>query len=52
MSLLVVLIPPRLRLRSRMPGADNATAVRASGEFAYVLSSDSMTVQREGQCAP
>lgn len=50
MSLLVVLIGPRSRLRSRT--ANENTAERASAEFAYVLSNDSMTVQREGQCAP
>ncbi|HEY1392390.1 MAG TPA: type II secretion system protein GspL, partial [Methylibium sp.] len=51
MSLLVVQIPPRPRLRSAAPaGADDGA--RASTEFAYVLSSDGLASQRQGLCAP
>lgn len=52
MSLLAVLVPPRARLRSRSPGSDAEAAARAGAEYAYVLSADSLTVQREGSCAP
>lgn len=51
MSTLVILIPPRTRLRARGPG-DAAPAPRTSGEYTFVATSDGFAVQSQGQCAP
>ena len=50
MSTLVVLIPPRTRLRAR--GPSDAAPPRASGEYAFVATSDGFAIQSQGQCAP
>ncbi|HMM84455.1 MAG: type II secretion system protein GspL [Gammaproteobacteria bacterium] len=47
MSLLVILIPPRERLRA----GGGAPAARPGGEFAYVLSDDGLTPRRHGRSA-
>ncbi len=47
MSLLVIQIPPRERLRA----GGGAPAARAGGEFAYVLSDDGLTPRRHGRSA-
>ncbi|CAN5616393.1 hypothetical protein BH09PSE5_BH09PSE5_09870 [soil metagenome] len=52
MSILVVLIPPRPRLRARSPGDADAASLRASTEFSYVLSPDGMDIESQGRCAP
>jgi general secretion pathway protein L len=51
MSILVISLPPRPRLRSR---SAEPLAVEASGsdEFDYLLSSDGFSVQAQGRCAP
>ena len=51
MSILVISLPPRHRLRSR---SAEPLAVEASGvdEFNYLLSSDGFSVQAQGRCAP
>ncbi len=51
MSILVVQIPPRQRLRSRGPGSAESEA-RQSNDYAYVSSMDGLTLQSQGQCAP
>lgn len=47
MSLLVILIPPRDRLRA----GGGTPAARAGGEFAYVLSDDGLTPRQHGRSA-
>ena len=51
MSILVISLPPRPRLRSR---SAEPLAVEASGadEFDYLLSSDGFSIQAQGRCAP
>jgi len=48
MSLLVVLLPPRPRLRA----AGDAPPLRAEPEYRYVLSHDGLGVAAHGRCAP
>jgi general secretion pathway protein L len=49
MSLLVIQIPPRSRLRSQGPGA--ATMASNGTEFVYALSPDGLSLTSQGQCA-
>jgi len=51
MSVLVVQLPPRDRLRARSPGADAAGGWRLPQEWSFVLSSDGRTVAQSGQAA-
>jgi general secretion pathway protein L len=46
MSTLVVLIPPRLRLRA---GGEVSAPATAPGQWRYALSADGMAVQRDGE---
>jgi general secretion pathway protein L len=50
MSTLVILIPPRVRLRARSP-AESAPG-RNSGEYAFVTTNDGFATLSQGQCAP
>ncbi|HMC17237.1 MAG TPA: type II secretion system protein GspL, partial [Albitalea sp.] len=49
MSLLVIQIPPRQRLRSQDSGGSEADAARAGQEFVYAASPDGLFLQAEGQ---
>jgi general secretion pathway protein L len=49
MSLLVIQIPPRQRLRSQSPGAIEPESSRAGQEFVYAASSDGLVLQAQGQ---
>ena len=49
MSLLVIQIPPRQRLRSQDSGGLEADAARASQEFVFAVSPDGLFLQAEGQ---
>jgi general secretion pathway protein L len=51
MSILVVLIAPRARLRARSTD-EAATESPSSREFHYVLSDDGFTIDSQGRCAP
>jgi len=51
MSVLVIQLPPRDRLRARSPGADAAGAWRLPQEWSFVLSSDGRAVTQSGQAA-
>lgn len=50
MAVLVIQIPPRPRLASRVAG--EPAAVRVAAEFDYLLSSDGRSVQSVGRAAP
>lgn len=50
MSILVLQLAPRGRLRARSPGG--AESAPASGDCSYVLSADGLTPASHGQCAP
>lgn len=52
MSILVVLIPPRHRLRARSAGDASSESLRASTEFSYVVTPDGMAIESQGRCAP
>jgi general secretion pathway protein L len=53
MSILVILLAPRERLRSQAPASAASDAgVRASREFSYALSADGSAVSAQGRCAP
>jgi general secretion pathway protein L len=49
MSLLVIQIPPRQRLRSQDSGGAEADAARAGQEYVYAASPDGLFLQAEGQ---
>jgi general secretion pathway protein L len=49
MSVLVIQLPPRDRLRARSAAADTAAAWRLPQEWSFVLSSDGRTVAQAGQ---
>src|SRR5947208_1491006 len=49
MSLLVIQIPPRQRLRSQDSSGAEADAARAAQEFVYAASPDGLFLQAEGQ---
>ena len=51
MSVLVIQLPPRDRLRARSPGADTAGGWRLPQDWSFVLSSDGRTVAQSGQAA-
>jgi len=50
MSILVIQIPPRPRLRAGGPGSAAPEGSAASEEFAYALSPDGLVLQSHGQC--
>jgi general secretion pathway protein L len=52
MSILVVLIPPRSRLRARGTNDVGPDSLRASTEFNYVVSPDGMDIESQGRSAP
>ena len=52
MSTLVISLAARDRLRARSPGGAEPSGGRAQHEYAYVLSSDGLTVASQGACAP
>ena len=52
MSILVIQIPPRQRLRARSPGAVEPAGRAPGQEYDYVLSDDVMTPLAEGRSAP
>ena len=51
MSILVVQLSPRDRLRARSPGGAEPEADRAGGDYSYVLSPDGLTITSQGRCA-
>lgn len=51
MSVLVIQLPPRDRLRARSPAADATGGWRLPQEWSFVLSSDGRTVAQAGQAA-
>lgn len=51
MSILVVLIPPRSRLRARGVDGTEAETHWTGAEFQYVLSSDGFSLDTQGRCA-
>jgi general secretion pathway protein L len=52
MSILVVLIQPRARLRARTGDGMQADSHAASAELHYVLSDDGFSLDTQGRCAP
>ncbi|HRP26903.1 MAG TPA: type II secretion system protein GspL [Burkholderiaceae bacterium] len=52
MSILVVPLAPRGRLRARSASAPEPAAPRTSAELDYVLSRDGLAVSAQGRCAP
>jgi len=51
MSVLVIQLPPRDRLRARSPGTDAAGTWRLPQEWSFVLSSDGRAITQSGQAA-
>jgi len=51
MSILVVLIPPRARLRARSTDDAGAESRSSGREFQYVLSDDGFSLDSQGRCA-
>lgn len=51
MSLLVIQIAPRRRLRARDPQAPGPEGARLTEEYAYALSPDGLVLEAQGQCA-
>ena len=51
MSILVIQLAPRTRLRARSPGGAEPLPLRASDEFAYALSPDGLAIASQGACA-
>lgn len=51
MSVLLIQLPPRHRLRARSPGADAAGGWRLPQEWSFVLSGDGRGVSQSGQAA-
>ena len=52
MSVLVIQVPPRLRLTARPAGGEAASAMRVAAEFPFVLSADGTSVAGTGRAAP
>src|SRR5437867_9109740 len=52
MSILVVLIPPRARVRARAADGAEADSLSSSRELHYVLSDDGFNLDSQGRCAP
>ena len=52
MSVLVIQVPPRLRLMARPAGGEAASAMRVAAEFPFVLSADGASVASTGRAAP
>jgi general secretion pathway protein L len=50
MSILVVQIPPRQRLRPAHAGGSQASASEASTEYLYATSPDGLALESQGQC--
>ena len=51
MSLLVIQLPPRVRLGARGTGLDSATSLRLPSEWPFVLSADGRSVSQTGTAA-
>jgi general secretion pathway protein L len=51
MSILVVQLSPRGRLRARSPGGAEPEADRGGDSYSFVLSPDGLTVASQGRCA-
>src|SRR4030095_13476834 len=51
MSVLVIQIAPRSRLRARADGASAREAARVTQEYVYALSPDGLVLEAQGQCA-
>ncbi len=51
MSILVIHLAPRSRLRARSPGSVEPETVRASADYSFVLSPDGLVVASQGSCA-
>ncbi len=51
MSILVIQLAPRARLRARSRGGAEPLALRASDEFAFALSPDGLAIASQGACA-
>jgi general secretion pathway protein L len=51
MSLLIIQIAPRPRLRARPEGGPAAEAARVTQEYFYALSPDGLVLEAQGQCA-
>jgi general secretion pathway protein L len=51
MSILVIQLAARGRLRARDPGGAEPEHARAQRDYAYVLSSDGLSVEAQGSCA-
>ena len=52
MSILVLTLPTRHRLRARGLGTAESSAAAAGDEIGYLLSNDGFTIQAQGRCAP
>ena len=50
MSIVVVQIPQRQRLRARSPGGSAADSSRPSNEYVYATSPDGLVLQLQGEC--
>jgi general secretion pathway protein L len=51
MSILVVQLAPRDRLRARSPGGAEPEADRSGGGYSFVLSADGLAIASQGRCA-
>src|SRR5687767_10259429 len=51
MSILVLQISPRPRLRASGPGHASPESARTTDEYAYALSPDGLMLEAQGQCA-
>jgi general secretion pathway protein L len=51
MSILVVQLSPRGRLRARSPGGAEPEADRAGGGYSFALSPDGFAITKQGRCA-
>ncbi len=51
MSLLVIQLAPRRRLRARSDGATAPEGARVTEEYTYALSPDGLALEAQGQCA-
>ena len=51
MSILVVLIPPRARVRARAADGAEADSLSSGRELHYVLSDDGFNLDSQGRCA-
>jgi len=52
MSILVIQLAPRTRLRPRSAGSAEPSAARPGDDFAFALSADGLTIASQGECAP